>query len=310
MPRFVALQMDHPAGINPAGDTSMLLGLEALRRGYSLFYYDVSTLAFENGILSAVLHPLIFHDRLENWHELGAAKRRPLNEMDFILMRQNPPFDMNYITACHYLELLPKKTKVLNNPFWVRNLPEKIFPLEFPDFIPATLITRKTDTILEFLYAQEKIVVKPLYGFGGNGVFLLDRHDKNLNALLELYTSRGEPLVVQEFLPDIAKGDTRVIFIDGKVEAVFTRIPANDEIRSNLRVGASAEKHELSSRQKGICERLGPVLKERGILLAGVDLIGDYLIEINITSPTGLRAAKKLYGTEPETRFWDAAEAL
>ncbi len=305
----VALQMDPPGGINPASDTTMLLALEAQKRGHTLHYYAADTLHVKDGDIRTSMACITFRDQLTDWHTLKSHASVSLKDIDVVLMRQDPPFHMGYITATYLLERAMPETFVTNHPGAVRNNPEKLFPLEFPEFTPPTLIGQDIDAVKEFLKTHKKIVLKPLYGFGGHSVFVLEEGGANIAALLETLSLQKEPLVAQAFLPAISDGDRRVIFIDGKVVACFARLTAEDDIRANMRVGGKPAKAELTTRQSACSEALGPVLKERGLLLAGVDFIGDHLIEINITCPTGLRAANKLYGTTLEKAFWDAVES-
>lgn len=306
----VAIQMDPPATLNPKGDTTLLLAEEAQRRGHTLYYYHPSTLSLRYPELSAAGFAFGVPAGQDIFFSLGKEERLVLNAVDVILMRQDPPFDMHYITACHFLETLPASIKIANNPHYVRNLPEKIFPYELAEFMPPTLITRHEADILSFLKEQGDCVLKPLYGYGGKSVFLLRKGDENISALLEfLLNNASEPVIVQKYLPEVKTGDCRMIFIHGKLSGVFARVPAQDAIRSNLRVGGTAKPHTMTQRQQSLADRLGPLLKERGLMIAGVDMIGDFLTEINITSPTGLRALKALYGTFPEKEFWDGIEA-
>lgn len=302
----VAIQMDPLATLRPQTDTSLLLAEEAMRRGHTVHYYTPSQLRLESGLLRADARELVFDGQ---WRE-GAAEALALDDADVVLMRQDPPFDMAYITATYLLESLKGKALVVNDPAAVRNHPEKLFPLQFPQFVPPTLITRDMDAIRAFHREQKEIVLKPLYAFGGQGVFHIGRDARNLEALLEqwLATSR-EPLLAQLFLPEVSRNERRIVLIDGKVAGAFARTPAEGEIRSNMRVGGEAVAAELTARQRVIAEEVGEACRVRGLLLVGLDVIGDYLTEINVTSPTGLRALKKLYGTTPECDFWDAVEA-
>lgn len=305
----VAVQMDPPHRLNPAGDSTIVLMEEAQRRGHALFYYAPATLAWGADGLSALAQPLTLHPGQEDWYTLEPARRLDLRGMDAVLMRQDPPYDMAYLSATYLLSRIHPRTLVVNDPSWVRNLPEKLFPLEFSEYMPPTLIATHQEPVWEFLQAHKDIILKPLYGHGGHGVFRLRPDTENLRAVLEFFFAyeRG-PVVVQKFLPEVAAHDLRVILINGQVEGVIGRLPADGEIRSNMRVGGTPCKAELNARQRKICREVGNVCAERGILFAGLDLIGDWLTEINITSPTGLRAVKNLYGTAPEAAFWDAVE--
>ena len=305
----VALQMDPPESFNPRGDSTIVLALEAQRRGHQLWWYRAGSLCWREGRLwSPSARPIRFFDDVTHWFEQDAPAPLTLNEMDVVLMRQDPPFDMAYLTATYLLERIHPQTLVVNDPYHVRNAPEKLIPLLFADCMPPTLITQDADAIRDFLIEQGDIVVKPLYGYGGHAVFRLSGQTGNTEAILETLLSRPEPLVAQRFLPEVTEGDRRVILIDGQVAGLLGRLPAEGEIRANLRVGGTAARAQLTPRQKAICERIGPELKSRGLLLAGVDFIGDWLTEINLTSPTGLRAIKQLDGTTPEVDFWDAVE--
>jgi glutathione synthase len=240
---------------------------------------------------------------------LGEAKPTSLRSMDVVLMRQDPPFDMSYITATHLLETLKGKVAVWNDPAAVRNAPEKMSILGFHQYMPPTLISRDPATIAEFAAQHEAIVAKPLYGYGGRSVFKLSRGDSNLDTLLEHWSEANkEPLMWQQFRPEVTNQDKRVLFIDGKVEGVFGRAPAENSIRANMRVGGKPIAAELYKKQQEICDALSPFLKAQGLMLAGIDLIGDYLTEINVTSPTGFRAAERLYGINLAAKFWDAVE--
>lgn len=309
MSLVIAVQMDPIESINPRTDSTLLLMLEAQQRGYTLFYYTPNDIAWDCGQVFATVYPITVQENSQEYYTLGQARRLPLAETSVVLMRQDPPFNMHYIAACHLLERLPPGTRVVNNPQAVRDRPEKLFPLDFARFMPPTLITAHADDIRAFHQAQKEIVLKPLFGHGGRAVFRIGRDGQNIEPLLEmLLPPHAEPLVAQAFLPEVSTGDRRVILIDGEVVGTFGRIPAEGDIRANMRVGGTPASAELSPRQREICEAVGPVLREQGIVLAGLDLIGDWLTEINITSPTGLRALKKLYGLQPETMFWDAVE--
>lgn len=305
----IAIQMDPPEGLSPQSDTTLLLAEVAEKRGHTLYYYHPSQLSLCHPNVVARGHRFSLKPSERTYFQLGEEESIVLNQMDVVLMRQDPPFDMHYITACHFLEMLPKSVRVINDPYWVRNCPEKIFPYELAEFMPPTLISHDEKEIRSFLKEQKNAVLKPLYGYGGKSVFLLRENDENTDALLEfLLNASREPVIVQTYLPEVKTGDCRMIFIHGNLSGVFARVPAETAIRSNLRVGGTAREHAMTPKQKALAERLGPALKERGLAIAGVDMIGDYLTEINITSPTGLRALKKLYNTTPEKEFWDTLE--
>lgn len=306
----IAVQLDHPSRLKPINDTSFMLMEEAQARGHTVYFYEAPALSWVNGEVRAPLAPIrIDMQHTPEW-TFGEAKPTALDTMDVVLMRQDPPFDMAYITATHLLERLAAKGKVWNNPASVRNAPEKLSILGFHAFMPPTLISRDPHEIAAFAAMHEAIVAKPLYGFGGRSVFKLSRGDSNLETLLEHWCeSSREPLMWQEFRPEVKNADKRVLFIDGKVEGVFGRTPEGSSIRANMRVGGTPVVSELSAKQQAICEALAPFLKAHGLMLAGIDLIGDYLTEINVTSPTGLRAAERLYGVNLAKVFWDRVEA-
>jgi glutathione synthase len=309
MSRIAAFQMDPLDAINPKGDSTLLLMVEAQKRGYRLFHYTANTLAFENGAIHARGHFVTVQDNPADHYQLLEPATVNLREAEVVWMRQDPPFDMAYITATHILEALAPDTLVLNNPAQVRNCPEKWFVNQFPEFLPPTLISTDIAAMQDFRQRHKDIIIKPLYGYGGNAVFRIKEDDGNFHALLEWILSvSNEALVVQKFLPEVKNGDIRVILVDGKVAGQIGRVPALGEIRSNFRVGGSAATMEPSTRQRIICEALEDELKKRGLLFVGIDLIGDYLTEINVTSPTGLRPVNAAYGTTLESDIWDAAE--
>ena len=306
----IAIQMDPIASIEITGDTSFAFALEAQARGHDLYYYLPDSLTLDDGRVHAKLRRLRVRDEVDNHFDEDAEIYSPLDEMNVILMRQDPPFDMAYITATHILEHLPATTMVVNNPAEVRNAPEKIMVLDFPDLMPPTMVSRDEDAISAFRKKYENIIIKPLYGNGGAGVFLIKQGDKNYNALLEMFSSASrEPVMVQAYLPDVIKGDKRIILIDGEAVGAINRVPAEGEARSNMHVGGKAEATELSARDKIICERIGPTLRERGLLFVGIDVIGDYLTEINVTSPTGIREFERFTGISLAAKTWDAIEA-
>lgn len=306
----VAIQLDHPTRLNPAGDTSFMLIAEAQARGHHVYFYEAPSLSWVNGDLRAPLSPIRIDMAAQPVWTLGEATETSLFDMDVVLMRQDPPFDMAYITATHLLERLAPKVRVWNNPAAVRNAPEKLSILGLAQFMPPTLISRDLHAITAFAAKHEAIVAKPLYGYGGRSVFKFHRGDSNLETLLEHWceTSR-EPLMWQEFRAEVRDADKRVLFINGTVEAVFGRVPQTGSIRANMRVGGAPVMTELTPRQQEICAAIAPFLHTNGLMLAGIDLIGDYLTEINVTSPTGFRAAERLYGVNLAATFWDAVEA-
>ena len=308
--RNVAVQMDHVSSINIAGDSTFAMSLEAQARGYRLFHYTPEKLSLRDGKVYASAEPMELRDIKGDHFTLGALERIDLSTMDVVLLRQDPPFDMAYITSTHMLERIHPKTLVVNDPAWVRNSPEKIFVTEFPDLMPATLITRDAAEIRAFREEMGDIIIKPLYGNGGAGVFHLKKDDRNLSSLLETFGQMfREPFIAQQYLPDVRKGDKRIILIDGKPVGAINRVPAEHDSRSNIHVGGRAEHTELTKREQEICDRIGPALRERGFILVGIDVIGDYLTEINVTSPTGIREVKRFSGTDIASLLWDAIEA-
>jgi glutathione synthase len=308
----VAVQMDPIESINIAGDSSFALMLEAQKRGGRLFHYHPDDLSAENGRVRArarAIRPINQPGAHFEW--LGAPETIDLaDDTDVVLMRQDPPFDMGYITATHLLEQVQGQTLVVNDPAEVRNAPEKLFVLRFPDLMPPTLVTRSLDEAMAFRARHGAIVVKPLYGNAGAAVFLIDKTDGNLPALVELFGHVWrEPFMVQAFLPDVAKGDKRIVLVDGEPAGAINRLPKSGEIRSNLAAGGQAEPTALTPREQEICARLGPELKRRGLIFVGIDVIAGYLTEINVTSPTGIRAIDRFNGTDTPARIWDAIEA-
>lgn len=305
----IAIQMDHISTIHITGDTTFALALEAQRRGHQLFHYTPDRLSMYNGKVTARMETLRVRDDEDNYYTLGETVRTPLEVMDVVLLRQDPPFDMNYITTTHLLERIGGKTLVVNDPNWVRNSPEKIFVTEFPDLMPDTLITRDINEVNAFRAEFGDIIVKPLYGNGGAGVFLLKKDDRNLTSLLEMFNVLyPEPFIVQRYLEEVRCGDKRIILIDGEAVGAINRVPAETDARSNMHVGGRAEKTELTARDREICKRIGPALKARGFILVGIDVIGNYLTEINVTSPTGIRELKRFGGADAARIFWDTVE--
>ena len=302
-----AFQMDHPSRLNAKTDTTLMLIEEAITRGHEAYFYHPTDLSYIDGELTAPL-ARIYINAAEGW-KLEATEPTGLSAMQSIWIRQDPPFDMHYLTATYLLEHLPPTTKIFNHPAGVRNAPEKLSPLQFRQFMPPTLISLDLQEILAFARANGTIVAKPLYGFGGRSVFKLSADDPNIETLVEQARERrDEPLMWQRFLPAVAESDKRIILIDGEVAAVFQRKPAAHSIRANMRVGGKPIASELTAREKEICAAIGPFLKSAGLLLVGLDVIGDHLTEINVTSPTGLRAAQALYGVNLAAKVWEAAE--
>ncbi len=301
--------MDHISTLRIQGDTTFALALAAQERGHSLFHYTPDRLSLRDGCVIVRLEPLTVHDEERCHYKLGKSIRTRLTDMDVVLLRQDPPFDLNYITTTHLLERVHPKTLVVNDPAWVRNSPEKIFVTEFADLMPETLITKDIEEITAFRAMFGDIIVKPLYGNGGVGVFHLKKEDRNFASLLEMFAELyREPFIVQRYLDAVRKGDKRIILIDGKPVGAINRISEETDIRSNLHVGGHAENIDLTKRDYEICERIGPALQERGLLLVGIDVIGDYITEINVTSPTGIREIKRFSGTDVAQLFWDVVE--
>ncbi len=306
----VAIQMDAMDSIDIAGDSTFALALEGQARGHALFHYLTADLSLQQNRILARAHPLEVRPEPGNHFTLGGAELIDLASMDVVLMRQDPPFDMSYITATHLLEHIHPKTLVVNDPAHVRNAPEKLFVTRFEDMTPPTLITRDRARIHEFRAEYQDIIVKPLFGNGGAGVFHVTPEDENLNALLEMFSDLyREPIIVQKYLPQIRDGDKRIILIDGIAAGAVSRVPAAGEARANLHVGASAEKTELTRREQEICAAIGPALRERGLIFVGIDVIGDYMTEINVTSPTGIMEINRLDDARLDALVWDAIEA-
>lgn len=307
----VAFQMDPMETVNIDGDSTFVLMLEAQARGYQLWHYLAEDLTYRHGEVVALARPVTVRRETGNHFEFGEEQVIDLRaDIDVVWMRQDPPFDMGYITATHLLELITDDTLVLNNPAEVRNAPEKLFVAQFKDLMPTTLITRREDEVRRFRDEHKDIVVKPLYGNGGAGVFRLKEEDSNLGSLMEMFlAANNEPVMAQIFLPEVVQGDKRIILVDGEPVGAINRVPAEGEIRSNLVAGGRAEQSDLTPREQEICDRLKPELKKRGLLFVGIDVIGDWLTEINVTSPTGLQAVNKFDGVSLEAQIWDAIEA-
>lgn len=306
----VAVQMDHVAGINITGDSTFALMLEAQRRGHRLLHYTPDRLSLRDGRVLARVEPVEVRDEKGRHFELGAAEPFDLGQTDVVLLRQDPPFNMAYISTTFLLERIHPRTLVVNDPIWVRNAPEKLFVTEFPDLMPPTLITRDAAEIRAFREEHGDIIVKPLYGNGGAGVFRIADGDLNLGALLELFaTAFPEPYVVQRYLPEVRRGDKRIILVEGDPVGAINRVPAADETRSNMHVGGRPEAADLTDREREICGRIGPALRERGLVFVGIDVIGDFLTEINVTSPTGIREIRRFGGVDIASLVWDAIEA-
>ena len=305
----VAIQMDHVSAIDIDADSTFALALEAQARGHALFHYEPGDLAFRDGRLYARVQPLQVRREKGNHFTLGKAEKLDLSTADIVLMRQDPPFDMAYITATHLLEHIHPGTLVVNDPREVRNAPEKLFVTHFDGVLPETLITSDRDEIEAFRKRHEDIIIKPLFGNGGADVFHIAPGDENLNALLEMFTAKyREPIIVQRYLPEIRRGDKRIILVDGEPAGAVARIPAEGDARANFHAGGRARKTVLTAREREICAAIGPALRERGLVFVGIDVIGNHLTEINVTSPTGIQEINRLDGIEIEKQVWDAIE--
>jgi glutathione synthase len=306
----VAVQMDPIERIAIRGDSTFALMLEAQQRGHALAYYTPERLALTGGRLFAGVQALTVRDEVGNHFTLGEPRRAELTEFDVVLLRQDPPFDLAYVTTTHLLERIVPQTLVVNHPGEVRNAPEKMFVMEFPDLMPPTLITRDLAEIKAFRVRHGDIVMKPLYGRGGEAVFRLAPEDLNFGSLYDLFAATfREQWVVQKFLPAVREGDKRIILVDGEFAGAVNRVPAPDDLRSNLVRGGAAAATDLTARERDICARLGPSLRERGLLFVGIDVIDGFLTEINVTSPTGIRAIKALGGPDVAAMIWDRIEA-
>ncbi|MFC7334859.1 glutathione synthase [Rhodocista pekingensis] len=305
----VAIQMDPIESINIDTDSTFMMALEAQRRGHALWHYLPRDLALRHNRLFARARRLEVRRERGNHFTLGAAEDLELAGMDVVLMRQDPPFDMAYITATHLLEHIHPKTLVVNDPAAVRNAPEKLFVTHFADLMPPTLITSSKEEVLAFRREYRDIIVKPLFGNGGAGVFHLKPGDENLGALLETFTQLyREPVIVQKYLPEIRQGDKRIILVDGEPAGAVSRIPAEGEARANFHAGGSAGRTALTARERDICAAIGPTLRRQGLVFVGIDVIGDWLTEINVTSPTGIQEINRLDGIAIERDLWDAIE--
>lgn len=306
----VALQMDPIGGIDIRGDTSFALALEAQRRGHELFYYEPDRLAMRDGQVSAAIQPLQVADVVGAHYELGAAKLTNLRDVDVILMRQDPPFDMNYISATHFLERVHPHTLVVNDPASVRNAPEKIFPVEFAGLLPPTLMTRDRAALNGFRAEFGDVILKPVFGNGGAGIFRVRAEDENFGSLIDMFlASSREPVIAQQYLPDVRAGDKRVILVEGEAVGALNRVPAAGDARANVHVGGTPEAIGLTDRDLEIAATIGPRLRELGIVFAGIDIIGAHLTEINVTSPTCIREIKQFGGPDIAVMIWDAIEA-
>ena len=305
----VAIQMDPIDRIDISGDSTFALALEARARGHDLLYYLPRSLSLKDGQVTAYAHELEVRNVKGDHFTLGTEQKIDLSSVDVVLMRQDPPFDMGYITATHILEHIHPRTLVVNDPAEVRNAPEKLFVTHFEGLMPPTLISSDRREIDAFRAEHKDIIVKPLFGNGGAGVFHIQEHDENLNSLLEMFTQfYREPAIIQRYLPEVRQGDKRIILVDGVPAGAVNRVPKQGEARSNLHVGGQAMKTQLTAREHEICAAIGPELARRGLVFVGIDVIGDYLTEINVTSPTGLQEIRRLDGTNIAALIWDAIE--
>jgi glutathione synthase len=306
----VAVQMDPIERIKIGGDSTFALLLEAQNRGHRLDYYTPDRLAMRDGQVFAAVRPLTVRDEQDEHFTLGETRRVALATFDVVLMRQDPPFDLAYVAATHLLDHIHPATLVVNDPAHVRNAPEKLFVTAFADLMPPTLITRDLEEIRAFRAEHSDIVMKPLFGAGGAAVFRLGPEDMNFGSLYDLFAATFcEPWVVQRFIPGVRLGDKRIILVDGKFAGAVNRVPQPDDLRSNMVRGGAAQETDLTAREGEICERLGPALRERGLIFVGIDVIDGYLTEINVTSPTGIRAVKRLGGPDIAALIWDVIEA-
>src|SRR5476651_535381 len=306
----IAVQMDPFQRINIKGDSTFALLLEAQRRGHQLSYYTPDRLALLNGRLLATVESLSVRDKAGDHFTLDEPRRVELSQFDVVLLRQDPPFDLAYVTTTHLLERIHPKTLVVNDPTHVRNAPEKMMVTEFPDLMPPTLVTRDLAEIKAFRAEHADIVMKPLYGHGGGAVFRITRDDPNFGSLYDMFSvTFREQWVVQKFLPAVKQGDKRILLVDGEFAGAVNRIPAEDDLRSNMVRGGTPGATELTKREQEICQRLAPELRKRGMIFVGIDVIGDWITEINVTSPTGIRAVRNLGGPDAAAMLWDVIEA-
>lgn len=306
----VAVQMDHIASIRLAGDSTFALMLEAQKRGHSLFHYTPDKLTLRSGRVTAAIEPVAVRDEPGNHFTLGSPEKTDLSTLDVVLLRQDPPFDMAYLSTTYMLERIHPSTLVVNDPAEVRDAPEKLLVMNYPELMPETIITRDPDEIKAFRAEFGDIVLKPLYGAGGQGVYHVRPDDDNFSAFLELFlTQSRDPFIAQRYLPAVRAGDKRIILVDGKFAGLVNRVPAEGDLRSNMVRGGAAATTEVSKRDLEICEAIGPELRDRGLIFVGIDVIGDKLTEINVTSPTGIRAIRRLGGPDVAALIWDAIES-
>lgn len=309
MPLRIAIQMDSPHSLDLNCDSTIALAREAQERGHHLFCFLPENLSYQEGKIVVNVGRLSVESNDQVGVSICPKGHNHLNSFNVVLLRQDPPFDMSYITTTHLLESIASDVLVVNHPFWVRNHPEKILALQFDDLIPPTSISRDTEILREFRLKHRDVIMKPLYGNGGAGVFFIREGDLNFNALCEMFMeSSREPIIIQKYLPEVRDGDKRIILVDGKPVGALNRVPAKDESRSNLHVGGQAKKVELTPRDHEICARIGPLLSECGLLFVGIDVIGEFLTEINVTSPTGLVELQEFDGINAAGLVWDAIE--
>ena len=310
MSKKIAFQMDPIESVDINGDSSFHLALEAQSRGHDIYYHTPGMLAFQNGKVTAKGQKMQLSREQGNHVDLGAIEELDLQSFDVVWLRQDPPFDMGYITSTHLLDLLKPHTLVVNDPFWVRNYPEKLLVLDFPDLTPPTAVARDLETLKAFRARHGDVILKPLYGNGGAGVFKLTEGDSNLASLHEMFsTINREPLIMQKFLPDVSAGDKRIILVNGEPVGAINRVPAKGETRSNMHVGGRPEKVGMTEREFEICARIGPLLREKGQVFVGIDVIGDYLTEINVTSPTGIQELERFDNINITAKIWEVIEA-
>ena len=306
----VAIQMDPLEQLNLGGDSTFALALEGIQRNYELLYYSPDDMFYKNGDVFAHVKNLdVFIKNDTEGYKYGKEKLIDLSDCDVILIRQDPPFNLNYITSTHLLEKISRKTLIINDPFEIRNAPEKIFVTNFLEFMPNTIISRDINVIKSFKEKNNSMIIKPLYGNGGEGVFHIKKDDENLNSILEIcFKVYDEPLIIQEYIPEVREGDKRIILIDGEIVGAINRIPAEGESRSNMHVGGKPEKTFITKRDQVICEKISPFLKSKGLFFVGIDIIGKYITEINVTSPTGIREINNLYNRNIQNIFWNKVE--
>ncbi len=306
----IAFQMDPIGAVNIDADSSFRLAEEAQARGHTLYFYLPDALAYDEGRIVARCQPMTVQRVPGDPAVLGDPELIDLASLDVIWLRQDPPFDMHYITTTHLLDRIRDDVLIVNDPFWVRNFPEKLMVLDFIDLMPPTAITRDLDTLRVFRERHGDVIVKPLYGNGGAGVFRLEPSDRNLSSLFELFTGFSrEPLIIQKYLPDVSAGDKRIILVDGAPVGAINRVPAAGEVRSNMHVGGRPEPSKLTPREQEICDRIGPTLRDHGQVFVGIDVIGDYLTEINVTSPTGIQELERFDGVNIAAKVWDAIDS-